>query len=231
MKSAPTILLLLSMPLLAPAQEAPTPTPPPEPTTESAPEPTAQDDPVANPSPGGDTTESATSILTEVEIDPTAPVPDSDADYINLPGEALPDGFDAMPTDDFGTSSDELFAIPNEFVPPPAPAIDPAALAAASQERERKLDKAYVKARTKAEKDPALVTLLEQARSAPTFEAERAAYREYYRGLFAAIRKLDKSLDERCDKLEEAYLRRLAQTRVEPTIPLEPPPQPEPLAN
>jgi flagellar biosynthesis/type III secretory pathway protein FliH len=207
MKSVSTIFLLLSIPLLAVAQDDPQPE-------------QAEEKPAAETSSETDTP--ADTLLTE--IDPTAPVPESDEDYINLPGEPLPDGFDDMPSDD-------LFAVPNEFVPPPAPAIDPAALAAASQERERKLDKAYVRARTEAEKDPSLIPLLEQARTATTFEAERAAYRAYYRGLFAKIRKLDKSLSERCDKLEEAYLRRLAQTRLEPTIPLEPPPKPEPLAN
>jgi hypothetical protein len=45
------------------------------------------------------------------------------------------------------------------------------------------------------------------------------------------MRKLDNTLSKKCDLMEKTYLARLAQTRVEPTIPLEPPPKPEPLAN
>ena len=45
------------------------------------------------------------------------------------------------------------------------------------------------------------------------------------------MRKLDNTLSKKCDLMEKTYLARLAQMRVEPTIPLEPPPKPEPLAN
>jgi hypothetical protein len=53
--------------------------------------------------------------------------------------------------------------------------------------------------------------------------------REYYRLLFKKIVAIDKSLAEKCKVMETAYLRRLAQERLEPTIPLNPPPTPEPL--
>ena len=80
--------------------------------------------------------------------------------------------------------------------------------------------------RTKAEKDAAVISLREQAEAATTFEGERAAYREYYRALFRKMKQLDNSLSKKCDLMEKAYLTRLAQTRIEPTIPLEPPPKP-----
>ena len=69
-----------------------------------------------------------------------------------------------------------------------------------------------------------------QAQSAKSFENERAALREYYRLLFKKIKKADKDLTARCDVMERAYLARLAQSRIEPTIPLSPPPTPAPLS-
>jgi hypothetical protein len=71
---------------------------------------------------------------------------------------------------------------------------------------------------------------MEQSKAAKSFEDERAALREYYRLLFKKMKKADKDLTARCDRLEQAYLARLAQTRVEPTIPLNPPPTPAPLS-
>jgi hypothetical protein len=104
-------------------------------------------------------------------------------------------------------------------------------LAASSEADERRLKIRYKNARLKAEKDPALVSLLEKARTARTFEAERAAYRAYYRELFRAMRKLDSSIAKQCDLMEKTYLTQLAQTRIEPTIPLDPPPKTELLSN
>ena len=40
---------------------------------------------------------------------------------------------------------------------------------------------------------------------------------------------IDPALEKKCKMMEEAYIRRLAQTRLEPTIPLNPPPTPKPL--
>ncbi|MFM8717380.1 MAG: hypothetical protein ACKOF3_11480, partial [Spartobacteria bacterium] len=89
----------------------------------------------------------------------------------------------------------------------------------------------YQQARAKAEQDAEVASLLAKAKTATTFEGERAAYRKYYELLFKKMKKLDGSLSKKCDLMEKTYLARLAQTRVEPTIPLEPPPKPEPLAN
>lgn len=127
---------------------------------------------------------------------------------------------------------DDAFTDPNAVVPdatslPDVPA-GPAGPSAA--EEERRLRIRYQEVRTQVDKDPAVRSLREQARAAMSFEAERAAYREYYRLLFKKMRAIDKELTARCDIMERAYLARLAQTRVEPTIPLEPPPTPAPLA-
>jgi len=129
---------------------------------------------------------------------------------------------------------DSAFADPNAVIPQDAsgiPSVPPAPAGPSAAELERKQKIRYTEVRTKVERDPEVRSLLEQARKAKTFEDERAAYREYYRLLFKKIRKADKSLTGRCDALEQAYLYRLAQVRVEPTIPLKPPPKPEPLGN
>jgi hypothetical protein len=166
----------------------------------------------------------------------------SDQEFLQIPGDsdrpAEPSLFDSdtsltgeMP---FATESDEDYIDPNGLLPDLAgeiPTFDPRTAAMAGDELERKLKVRYREVRTKAERDAAVASLLEQAQSARTFEAERAAYREYYRALFRKMRQLDKSLAKKCDLMEKAYLDRLAQTRIEPTIPLQPPPKPEPLAN
>jgi hypothetical protein len=123
---------------------------------------------------------------------------------------------------------------PNQLVPDtaiPAAPPDPRTLAAAGGDQERKLKVRYKEVRIQAEKDPKITALREKAETSPTFEGERAAYRAYYRALFKKMRKVDSNLSKKCDLMEKAYLDRLAQVRLEPTIPLEPPPKPELLAN
>jgi hypothetical protein len=132
------------------------------------------------------------------------------------PSEALPE--DAL------TQPDAL--IPDERAPAP-PAVPPSFESA--QEKARQLSIRYREIRVQVEKDAKVMSLFEQAEKARTLEDQRAAMREYYRLLFKKIASIDKSLTEKCKELETAYLRRLAQQRVEPTIPLNPPPTPEPL--
>ena len=97
-------------------------------------------------------------------------------------------------------------------------------------EIERKLKIRYQEVRIQVEKDPAVHSLMEQSKTAKSFEDERAALREYYRLLFKKMKKADKDLTARCDLMERAYLARLGQMRIEPTIPLNPPPTPVPLS-
>jgi hypothetical protein len=157
----------------------------------------------------GDPGQPAEGILTEQDLSLTGEIPapiESDRDFVD-PNADMP-----------GHSTD-------------ISAIDPRSAAPSDEEQDRKLKIAYREVRTKAEKDAAITSLREQAEAAKTFEGERAAYREYYRALFKKMKQLDKSLTKKCDLMEKAYLYRLAQNRIEPTIPLEPPPKPQPLAN
>jgi len=132
------------------------------------------------------------------------------------PGESVPDA---------------AFADPNAVIPTDAGTGRPPGLAGPStQEIERKLKVRYQEVRVQVEKDPEVRSLKEQSKAAKTFEDERAALREYYRLLFKKMKKVDKDLSARCDVMEKAYLARLAQMRLEPTIPLNPPPTPVPLS-
>jgi hypothetical protein len=79
--------------------------------------------------------------------------------------------------------SDKDYIDPNQLVPADSTtnAIDPRTLAASGEEQERKIKIRYQQVRAKAEEDPEVASLLAKAKSASTFEGERAAYRKYYR--------------------------------------------------
>ena len=126
---------------------------------------------------------------------------------------------------------DETYTEPDALIPDAAPLGPPPAPVTfeSTQEKARQLSIRYRDVRVQAEKDPKVASLREQADRARTLEDQRAAMREYYRLLFKKIASIDKSLTEKCKVLETAYIRRLAQERLEPTIPLNPPPTPEPL--
>ena len=177
----------------------------------------------------------------EPQASPAPQVAPSDQDFINLPNEPAVQSTDIISDSQISLSgeplpaaeSDKDYVDPNQLLPTdaaPVP-IDPRTLAAAGEEQERKIKIRYQQVRAKAEQDSDVASLLAKAKTATTFEGERAAYRKYYELLFKKMRKLDSSLSKKCDLMEKTYLARLAQTRVEPTIPLEPPPKPEPLAN
>jgi hypothetical protein len=159
----------------------------------------------------------------ELSPSPVVSPPSGDADVIPMEGGAPLETDEAMP--------DESFTQPDAIIPDERPAGPPAVPATfeSAQEKARQLSIRYREVRVQAEKDPKVVNLFEQAGKAKTLEDQRAAMREYYRLLFKKIVAIDKSLAEKCKVMETAYLRRLAQERLEPTIPLNPPPTPEPL--
>lgn len=166
----------------------------------------------------------------------------TDQEFLKIPGEAGQPAQGVLIEQDLSLTgempapaeSDRDFVDPNALMPgqpTDISSIDPRSAGPSDEEQDRKLKILYREVRTKAEKDAAVVSLRQKAETAKTFEGERAAYREYYRALFRKMKQIDKSLTKKCDLMQEAYLTRLAQTRIEPTIPLEPPPKPEPLAN
>jgi len=193
---------------------------------EAAPQPTLEAEPVAAPA----------------EAQATETMTLTDQEFLNIPGEIGQPAEGLLIEQDLSltgempasTESDQDFVDPNALMPgqpPEISSIDPRTAGPSDDETDRKLKVLYREVRTKAEKDAGIVSLREKAETAKTFEGERAAYREYYRALFRKMKKIDNSLAKKCDLMEQAYLNRLAQTRIEPTIPLEPPPKPEPLAN
>lgn len=148
------------------------------------------------------------------------------------PSEGVPlETQDLSPALPSATIPDAAFTDPNAIVPDeaPAPPSMPQAVESA-QEKARELTIRYRDVRVQADKDPKVLRMYERSTEAKTDEDKRAALREYYRLLFAKMISIDKNLEERCRTMEQAYLRRLAQERLEPTIPLNPPPTPEPLS-
>jgi hypothetical protein len=94
-----------------------------------------------------------------------------------------------------------------------------------NEEKQRQDQKArYYSVKVKADKEEALTYLWAQADKARTDEAKRQALREYYDLLAKRMKKIDPSLSNWIDTMHAAYLRRLDQERVEPTIPLNLPP-------
>lgn len=185
-------------------QEPPAPGTMPAPTS-FAPEPStpAQAVPDAAAPEPADAAAPATSTL-----DPLAPTPDSG---MGSPGQNPP-------------ASD-----PNSLIPPPAEPEQPSPInASGNEEKQRQEQKArYYSVKVKADKEEALASLQQKAEKAKSDEVKRQALREYYDLLAKRMKKLDPSLSEWIDTMHAAYLRRLAQLRVEPTIPLNPPPVPD----
>lgn len=189
----------------------PPPVPDSSPAAEPSPTPGDQPSPTPEPSPGED----IIPLPPESGAAETPMVSESEMPRL-APGETLPDS---------------AFADPNAVIPTDTESLPPGVSGPSAQELDRKLKVRYQEVRVQVEKDPAVRSLLEQSKAAKSFEDERAALREYYRLLFKKMKKVDKALTARCDIMENAYIARLAQSRVEPTIPLNPPPTPVPLSN
>jgi hypothetical protein len=202
------------------AQEAPVPTPTPEAT------------PAAEATPESATTPETSAAPTSEPV-PPPPLPPADAtpsstpDIIPLTDGAPLETQDLAPSIDQAMPDDAFTApnavIPDEAPPPVARALDNA------QEKLRLQNIRYKEVRIQVEKDPKVKSLYNQSVKAKTPEDQRAALREYYRLLFKKMIAVDSSLEGKCRAMEDAYLRRLVQERLEPTIPLNPPPTPEPL--
>jgi hypothetical protein len=118
---------------------------------------------------------------------------------------------------------------PNSLIPPPAELAQPSPInAAGNEEKQRQDQKArYYSAKVKVDKEEALASLLQKSDKAKSDEAKRQTLREYYDLLAKRMKKIDPSLSEWVDTMHAAYLRRLAQVTLEPTIPVNVPPTPD----
>lgn len=242
------VLFLLSAGLLLAQESSPSPTP----TADAAPTPLAPPIPKGLPAPLIDPAASP-SLVPEADAPPPPPpdappplVPDApppvppagipspspaESDTIPVEGGAPLDTREIAPGRTDEGMPDEAYTEPDALIPDAGPVGPPPAPVTfeSTQEKARQLSIRYREVRVRVEKDPKVVSLREQAEQARTLEDQRAAMREYYRLLFKKIASIDKSLTEKCRVMETAYLRRLAQERLEPTIPLNPPPTPEPI--
>ena len=137
--------------------------------------------------------------------DPSAPAPDSG---MGSPGQNPP------PSD------------PNSLIPPPMEPEQPSPVnSAGNEEKQRQEQKArYYTVKVKADKDEDVAALLDKSEKAKTDEGKRQALRRYYDLLAKRMKKIDSSLSDWIDTMHAAYLRRLEQVRVEPTIPVVTPP-------
>jgi len=150
---------------------------------------------------------------------------------------ALPPGEEPLPALEGGPLpgeenifGDDLFG-PTDFYSPSMPSVpetppiieDPAEL-------ERKIRVKFRKLRARLQGDPQLAALKEMAERAPTPEDYRAARRSYYALFFNKVRAADSSMKDYADRLERESIADLYQTRIEPTVALNPPPEPQPQA-
>lgn len=117
---------------------------------------------------------------------------------------------------------------PNSLIPPPTEPAQPSPInSAGNEEKQRQEQKArYYAVKVKADKDEELISLQNKADKAKNEEAKRQALRQYYDLLAKRMKKLDPSLTDWINTMHSAYLRRLEQVRLEPTIPVNPPPTP-----
>jgi len=148
---------------------------------------------------------SATNAPVPATVDPLAPAANSGA---GSPGQNPP-------------QSD-----PNSLIPPPIEPSQPSPInAAGNEEKQRQDQKAkYYAAKVKADKEETLASLLTKSDKAKSDETKRETLREYYDLLAKRMKKIDPSISDWIDTMHSAYLRRLQQIRVEPSIPTGLPP-------
>jgi hypothetical protein len=234
------VVFLISAGLLLAQEPSPSPAPTADvsPTPIAPPTPEGFPAPLIAPSPSPDLGPAPAAFPSPLAEPGPQPPPEAipspspaKSDTIPMEGGAPLDTRDIAPSRPDEAMPDESYTQPEALIPDVGPVGPPPVPVTfeSAQEKARQLSIRYREVRVEAEKDPKVINLLEQAERARTLEDQRAAMREYYRLLFKKIASMDKSLTEKCKVMETAYLRRLAQERLEPTIPLNPPPTPEPL--
>jgi hypothetical protein len=115
---------------------------------------------------------------------------------------------------------------PNSLIPPSVEPQQPSPVNASGNEAKQREDQKtrYYTAKTQADKEEVLASLQAKAEKAKSDESKRQALREYYDLLAKRMKKIDPSISDWIDTMHAAYLRRLEQVRVEPTIPVNAPP-------
>jgi hypothetical protein len=123
----------------------------------------------------------------------------------------------------------DLFGGSDVLNPPPMPRIpDRPPVVEDPNEAERKMRVKFRQVKARIQNDPQLLELKDMAQHAPNPEDYRAARRSYYALLFGKVRKADSSLSSYADTLEKLAVADLYQTRIQPTVALNPAPAPQP---
>lgn len=105
----------------------------------------------------------------------------------------------------------------------PAPEPKPDAKSKTQENAEELLERIHFReARVKALRDPQVQAEWDRAGKAKTDYEKREALKRYYKLLYGRILKIDSSVKKTADLREVASLRRLEQTRIDPTEALDP---------
>jgi hypothetical protein len=80
----------------------------------------------------------------------------------------------------------------------------------------------FRQAKTRASNDPAVQAEWARANAARTDFEKRDALKAYYKALFNRMRRIDGSLRARIAETEQRAMKRLTQTRIDPTEPIDP---------
>lgn len=105
----------------------------------------------------------------------------------------------------------------------PAPEPKPEAKSKTEANAEELIERIRLReAQVKALRDPQVQAEWDRAAKAKTDHEKRESLKRYYKLLYARILKIDSSVKKTADLREHAALRRLEQTRIDPTEPLDP---------
>jgi hypothetical protein len=111
--------------------------------------------------------------------------------------------------------------VPQNPKPAPAPKAEPKSKT--EESAEELVERIHFReARIKALRDPQVQAEWETAAKARTDYEKREALKRYYKLLYSRIIKIDATVKKTSDLRQTAALRRLEQTRIDPTEPLDP---------
>ncbi|MFZ4116622.1 MAG: hypothetical protein ACOYK6_07890 [Chthoniobacterales bacterium] len=162
-------------------------------------------------------TSSSASVAPSPETAPTAS-PETSSSVVPTDPSMIPPPQEVSSHPESDTTAPAANETEQQSSPPVLPSTE------SIEKKKQELKVRYYEVRTQVEKEVDVSALKEKANHATTDEEKRQALRAYYALLFAKMKKVDPSISERCDLLEKAYLHRLEQVVIQPTVPLEPPP-------
>jgi hypothetical protein len=176
---------------------------------------------IAEPTLEGGTAETSTNTATDAEA-PATPAPSLEPEVELMPsnsGQLLPEP---------AQTTEPLPLIPEAPEPTERPRTtgrdEPrqekkSSTEAASNEMKERIR--FREAKTRASKDPAIQAEWERAHRVGTDYEKREILKNYYKMLYGQMGRIDKSLKKRILEQEKNSIRRLTQTRIDPTEPLD----------